>query len=145
MSVKVFDLSCDSDHVFEGWFSSQEQFEEQLLERNIGCPLCASNLIRRLPSAPRLNLGAQQETLRAAPPSATQVQAMLVRAARQIMANTEDVGERFAEEARKIHYKEVPERGIRGVATRDEAQALTEEGVRVVAVPFAEMAKEPLH
>jgi len=144
MSVRVFDLRCDADHVFEGWFASQEEFDAQFLERKIGCPLCASNVIRRLPSAPRLNLGASDQSVQAALPTAAQMQATLMRAARQIMASTEDVGERFAEEARRIHYKEVPERGIRGVASRSEAQALAEEGVRVMALPFADLAKEPL-
>ena len=144
MSVRVFDLRCDADHVFEGWFASQEEFDAQFLERKIGCPLCASNVIRRLPSAPRLNLGASDQSVQAALPTAAQMQATLMRAARQIMASTEDVGERFAEEARRIHYKEVPERGIRGVASRSEAQALAEECVRVMALPFADLAKEPL-
>jgi len=145
MSVKVFDLCCDADHVFEGWFASQEEFDTQLLDRQIGCPLCASNLVRRVPSAPRLNLGVSDEPVPAALLTNAQLRAMLVRAARQIMANTEDVGERFAEEARKIHYKEAPERGIRGVASRDEARALEEEGVQVLALPFADLAKKSLH
>jgi hypothetical protein len=145
MSVKVFDLCCDADHVFEGWFASQEEFEAQLADQKIDCPLCASNLVRRVPSAPRLNLGAGEESVQAVLPTGAQLQAMLVRAARQIMANTEDVGEHFAEEARKIHYKEVAERGIRGVASRDEARALEEEGVRVLALPFADLVKDSLH
>jgi hypothetical protein len=73
-----------------------------------------------------------------------QLQATIVRTALQIVANTEDVGERFAEEARRIHYKEAPERGIRGVASRAEAQALAQEGVRIMAFPFPELAKETL-
>ncbi len=143
--MKVFDLGCDSNHVFEGWFASQHEFDAQLADRRIGCPLCGSVRIRRLPSAARLNLGspAQSDPPRATDPA--QVQTAVVRAAMQILANTEDVGERFAEEARRIHHKEAPERGIRGVATRSEAQALEEEGVPIVAFPFPELAKETIH
>ncbi len=139
--VKVFDLSCDAGHLFEGWFASQQEFDAQLQAGKVGCPLCGSVLVRRRPSAPRLNLGAPGEAVAAAMPEPAQLQAALVKAALEVVAKTEDVGERFAEEARRIHYKEAPERGIRGVATRSEAQALAEEGVRVVALPFPELAK----
>jgi len=141
--MKVFDLCCDADHLFEGWFASQDEFDAQLLARKIGCPLCGSVLIRRRPSATRLNLGSAA-SVAAAMPDPAQLQTAFVRAAMQVIANTEDVGERFAEEARRIHYKEVPERGIRGVATRSEAEALEQEGVRIMAFPFPELAKESL-
>jgi hypothetical protein len=88
MSVKVFDLCCDADHVFEGWFASQEEFEVQLLARKIGCPLCASSLVRRVPSAPRLNLGASEESVQAALPKGAQLQEMLVRPDINIMPRT---------------------------------------------------------
>ena len=143
--MKVFDLSCDAGHVFEGWFASQHDFDSQLTARNIGCPLCGSMTVDRRPSAPRLNLGAAEPVVAAARPDVQHLQAAFVRAALQIVANTEDVGDRFAEEARRIHYKEAPERGIRGVASRAEAQDLVQEGVRIMAFPFAELAKETLH
>lgn len=142
--MKVFDLCCDADHLFEGWFASQEEFDAQLLARAIGCPLCGSVLIRRLPSASRLNLGSPAPPIAAAMPEPARLQSAVIRAALQIIENTEDVGERFAEEARRIHYKESPERGIRGVATRAEAQALEQEGVRILAFPFPELAKETI-
>ncbi len=142
--MKVFDLSCDAGHVFEGWFASQDDFDSQLTARNIGCPLCGSMTVDRRPSAPRLNLGAAEPVVLAARPDERQLQAAFVRAALQIVANTEDVGDRFAEEARRIHYKEAPERGIRGVASRAEAQELVQEGVRIMAFPFPELAKETL-
>jgi hypothetical protein len=143
--VKVFDLSCGADHLFEGWFGSQEDFDAQLLAGKVGCPLCGSTVIRRRPSAARLNLGSSSsQPVAAATPDPSQLQTAFMRAALQIVANTEDVGERFAEEARRIHYKEVPERGIRGVATRSEAQALEQEGVRIMAFPLPDLAKETL-
>jgi hypothetical protein len=139
--VKVFDLCCDAEHLFEGWFASQEDFDSQLQTRKIGCPLCGSLAISRRPSAARLNLGSAPAPIAAAMPQPAQMQAALVRAALQIIETTEDVGHRFAEEARRIHYQEAPERGIRGVATHAQAQELEEEGVRVLAFPFAELAK----
>jgi len=140
--MKVFDLCCDANHLFEGWFASQEQFDAQLLGNQIGCPMCGSASIRRRPSASRLNLGAAATPVAfpALQPAAPQ-QAALVRAALRVLADTEDVGERFAEEARRIHYKEAPERPIRGVATVEQARALEEEGVQVVALAFPELAK----
>jgi hypothetical protein len=146
MSFKVFDLSCEASHVFEGWFASQDEFDAQLRESRIECPMCGSLTIQRLPSAPRLNLGASVPAPRSAPtgPERGRLQAMFVQAARHLAATTEDVGERFAEEARRIHYKEAPERGIRGLASREEAEALIEEGVKVVAVPFGDLLKETL-
>ncbi len=140
--MKVFDLCCDVNHVFEGWFASQDEFDGQLMDGRIGCPLCGSVRIRRLPSAARLNLGSPAQPVVSPAADPAQVQTAMVRAAMQILAKTEDVGDRFAEEARRIHYKEAPERGIRGVATRSEAQALEEEGVPIVAFPFPELAKD---
>jgi len=146
MALKVFDLRCDNEHSFEGWFGSEGDFESQQARGLIECPLCGSKQIRRLPSAPRLNLGAPdvEPKQEAALPTAEQMQALLVKMAREIAANTEDVGERFAEEARRIHYREAPERGIRGVTSRQEAEALEEEGIRVMPLPFAHLLKDPL-
>lgn len=143
--MKVFDLCCDAGHLFEGWFESQDDFDAQQRDGRIDCPLCGSDLIRRRPSAPRLNLGAPSQPAGAGTPDAAEFQNAIVQAARQLIANTEDVGERFAEEARRIHYKQVRERGIRGVASRAEAQELADEGIRVMAFPFADLAKETLH
>jgi len=143
--LKVFDLCCDGEHLFEGWFASQEDFDAQLQARRIGCPLCGSVQVSRRPSAARLNLGSPAAPIAAAMPDPAQLQSALVQAAMQIIENTQDVGERFAEEARRIHYREAPERGIRGVATHAEAQALEQEGVRILAFPFAELGKGRIH
>ena len=72
------------------------------------------------------------------------LQSQWLRALRHVMSNTEDVGERFPEEARRIHYGEVEERGIRGRATREDADALREEGIEVMALPLPDAVKEPL-
>jgi len=144
--LKVFNLHCEQGHAFEGWFASAEAFDAQLAGGQLQCPVCGSTAISKALSAPRLNLGAapQQQRQVAAMPTAEQMQALFLKMAREIVASTEDVGEKFAEEARRIHYKEAPERGIRGVTSKDEAEALEEEGIKVMPMPFADLLKDPL-
>jgi hypothetical protein len=145
--VKVFNLRCEHEHAFEGWFASAEAFDSQLAAGQVQCPLCDSRSITKALSAPRLNFGAeapQQERQPAVMPTAEQLQALFLKMAREIVASTEDVGERFADEARRIHYKEAPERGIRGVTSKDEADALEDEGIKVMPMPFAGLLKGPL-
>jgi len=144
--VKVFNLRCEHAHAFEGWFASAEAFDSQLAAGQVACPLCESTAISKAPSAPRINLGAEPPPQRqaAAMPTPEQLQALFVKMAREIVANTEDVGDRFAEEARRIHYKEAQERGIRGVTSKDEAEALEEEGIQVMPLPFSKLLKEPM-
>ncbi len=148
MALKVFDLVCAHDHTFEGWFASENDFETQTEKGQLTCPMCGSADVHRKPSAARLNLGATQPKgevrQQALMPTPQQMQAAFMRIAREIAANTEDVGDQFAEEARRIHYDEAPERGIRGTTTREEAEALEEEGINVVPFPFADVLKGPL-
>lgn len=142
--MKVLNLQCQHAHAFEGWFASEEDFQGQLARGLVECPVCGDQQVAKLPSAPRLNLGAAKPEGRqdvvAAPQAA--LQAAWLQMVRQVVANTEDVGERFAEEARRIHYGESDERGIRGQATAEETQALLEEGIAVLPLPRA--LKEPL-
>ena len=143
--MKVFDLVCDKDHGFEGWFDSADAFESQLARGLVECPMCGSASVVRRPSAPRLNLSAASASGASTPvPDARALQQAWVRLARHIRENTEDVGERFAEEARRIHDPEAPARGIRGVATPSESEALAEEGIEVVSFPMPVSGKEPL-
>ena len=107
--MKVYNLCCEHDHRFEGWFSSEDDFLTQSSQHLIDCPLCGNHEIKRLPSSPRLNLSGA--TARVSDDSA-RMQDQLMDFARKVLANTEDVGNQFAEEARRIHYKEVAERGI---------------------------------
>ena len=144
MALKVFDLICANEHPFEGWFSSENDFETQMEKGQLACPMCGSIDVRKTPSAARLNFGAQPERQQALLPTPQQMQTAFLRMAREIAANTEDVGDRFAEEARRIHYEEVPTRGIRGTTTREEAAALEEEGINVMPFPFSDLVKEPL-
>lgn len=154
--MKVLDLHCAHGHVFEGWFASEDDFQGQLARGLVECPMCADTTITKRLSAPRLNLGATKPAPeRAAPPvqpgrqdvmipPEAALQATWMKAVAEVMAHTEDVGERFAEEARRIHYGEVDDRGIRGQASREETQALLEEGIAVLPLPVPPALKGPL-
>jgi hypothetical protein len=149
--MKVLDLRCAHGHGFEGWFASEEDFVQQHERGLVECPLCGDKTIGRLPSAPRLNLGATAPKSTAparsdgATPQPVTLQHMWVEAVKHVMARTEDVGERFPEEARRIHYGEAESRGIRGQASEQERAALQEEGIEVVALPVPEVLKSPSH
>lgn len=145
--MKVLDLRCGLDHRFEGWFGGDTDYESQHERGLIACPLCNSTEVTRLPSAPRLNVSGAREPVRETALVTAQAgadvvepiaaaQAAWMRAVRHMMANTVDVGPRFAEEARRIHYGEKAQRGIRGQATREEAEALRDEGIEVMSVPL---------
>jgi len=133
--MKVFDLRCAQDHRFEGWFGSEDDYASQRERGLVECPMCSSKAVERLPSAPRLNLGAsQQEMQDVVRPNDTQ--ALWLRALRHVIDHTEDVGERFADEARRIHYGEIEHRGIRGRASREQSEALADEGIEVMVLPI---------
>jgi len=142
--MKVLDLRCANGHGFEGWFASEDEFMDQNGRGLIECPMCADRVVSRMPSAPRLNLSGAREPAAQAPATAADAQAAWMQAIKQVLANTEDVGQRFAEEARRIHYGEVEVRGIRGIATPDEAKALREEGIEFASLPVPQALKEPL-
>ncbi|WP_144155767.1 DUF1178 family protein [Paraburkholderia sp. BCC1885] len=140
--MKVLDLQCPHGHRFEGWFASAEEFESQLSRKLVECPVCSATEVSRLPSAPRLNLSGATEAQASAGNS--ELQARVMRALREVLEKTENVGDRFAEEARRIHYNEAPARNIRGVTTPEDAQALVEEGIEVMPLPIPAALKEPL-
>jgi len=177
----VLNLSCAFDHGFEAWFGSASDFESQQASGLIACPACGNAQIRRLPSAPRLNLshlrrdsatGASaasapnEQALREQPladqagrdvrhsdvvarpdPSSAHqaLQAQMFQALRQMASKSENVGDRFAEEARRIHYGETEARSIRGQASRAESEALLEEGISVLPLPDIPGLNDPLH
>ncbi|MES3004075.1 MAG: DUF1178 family protein [Pseudomonadota bacterium] len=144
--MKVLNLQCAHAHGFEGWFGSEEDFQSQLSRGLVECPMCGDTGIVKLLSAPRLNLGAAEPTKRQevmTTPDAS-MQAAWLKMVRHVMENTDDVGERFPEEARRIHYGEVEERGIRGQASREETEALLEEGIGVVPLPIPKALKGPV-
>jgi len=148
--MKVLDLRCAHDHRFEGWFASEEDAQSQLSRDLVQCPVCGDHAVTRLPSAPRLNLSGSAQKPAAGeavhPTSApVTLQALYLKAVKQVLAQTEDVGERFAEEARRMHYDEAPERGIRGSATPEEVQALAEEGIETFPLVVPDALKQTAH
>jgi len=154
--MKVLNLLCGHGHVFEGWFASEDDFQSQLARALLYCPVCQSPDIRKGLSAPRLNLTCEPPPVHAghADPGQTvahandAMPAALVQAwlelSRRVVAGTHDVGERFAQEARKMHYGDVEERGIRGQATPTEVRELLDEGIDVLPLILPEASKHTL-
>lgn len=156
--MKVLDLQCEHQHEFEGWFGSEEDFQSQLSRRLVECPVCASHQVVKRLSAPRLNLSGAREPLPvtssepsggdvAVPndaSSAVQLQNAWMQMVRHVMAHTVDVGDQFAQEARKIHYGEAEERQIRGQVSLQETRELIEEGIPIMPLPIPEALKGPL-
>jgi hypothetical protein len=168
--MKVYNLACQLSHQFEGWFRSEDDFFSQQQKSILSCPVCESTEITRMPSAPYLgtkksNSGetvsekdAQQHPTKTGSPSKDamhmsadqkhvfqeKMQSTMLSLVREMMTNTEDVGESFAEEARKIHYQESPQRSIRGVATVDQAAELIDEGIEVFSLPIPPALKTTL-
>jgi hypothetical protein len=136
--VIVLNLLCDQGHHFEGWFASGEAFRDQSQSHLVHCPQCQTSGISQLPSAPHVKRGAtacatpEKAAMPVLAPAMSQLHQALVSMARQ----AENVGERFPEEARRIHYDEAPARNIRGVATLDETRELLEEGIAVLPAPI---------
>jgi len=181
--MKVLNLQCAGMHTFEGWFGSEDDYQSQRERNLVACPLCANTEVRKLPSAPRLNFGAEEPrqaksaakedssavagpvapagglpalpTLPTVPnaeamasslsqihPEAVEmVQEAWMKMVKHVIANTEDVGQNFAEEARKMHYGESEERNIRGQASVEETQDLLEEGIEVMPLPVPDALK----
>ena len=141
----IFELVCAHGHRFEGWFASGEEFARQQERTLVTCPVCDDAHIERLPSA-RVSIARGAARDNAPPAEPTEERSSPAEAAvglppealvklRELVRNTENVGRRFPEEARKIHYQEIPPRAIRGQASRDEAKALTDEGIEFTSLP----------
>ena len=135
----VFDLLCAHGHAFEGWFASGAEFDRQKEARLVTCPVCDGSDVERRPSAKvRVAKAAQAAPTPVAAPHGDAIAGIppeLLAKLREVVRNTEDVGERFPEEARKIHYDEAPARSIRGQASREEAQELADEGIEFSPLP----------
>lgn len=155
--MKVLNLQCAHGHDFEGWFASEEEYVRQLDDGLLSCPLCGDTQVQKMLSAPRLNLRAGREVQASAQPAeagaavelghtapGSPLQVQLLRAMRQVLASTEDVGERFADEARAMHNGEMEQRNIRGRTSPEVAMELIEEGIDVLPLPPLPVLKETL-
>lgn len=145
----VFDLICDRSHPFEGWFRSSSDFADQKAKGLVTCPVCATPAVEKAPMAPAV--GAKGNRVSAAPGESKQLAAgpmppkvaeafrALAAAQAKALTQSEWVGDRFAEEVRSMHYGEKDEKQVHGQASRQEAEALLDEGIKVapLLVPVA--------
>ena len=131
----VYDLICAHHHRFEGWFESPGEYKRQREGSAIRCPICDDAAIERRPTANvRVARGAARgEARREVAVAGGDGEALKLM--RRLIAQTENVGRAFPEEARKIHYDEAPKRGIRGQATVEEAEELRDEGIDFLSLP----------
>jgi hypothetical protein len=160
--MRVFNLACAQGHGFEGWFSSGDEFDRQSRQSMIACPVCDSTKIEKKLSAPAILRGgvsrttvmeAEAQKTELKPDESAKTTPQVSNAMNELMAhprfaelrqelakhvreNTVNVGEKFAEEARAMHYNEKPHKNIRGKASKQETLELLEEGIEVTPIPF---------
>ena len=134
-----YNLVCSAGHDFESWFRDAGAFDKASAAHTLACPACGSEDVRKALMAPSVSTARSREAaaLKVAAPDPRQVvmREMLKKVREHVEANADYVGDRFAEEARKIHYEEVEARGIYGEASPDEARALIEEGIEFHPLP----------
>lgn len=125
----LFSLRCSDDHVFEAWFRDGATYERQAAASEIACPQCGDTEVEKAPMAPRLARSKSE-------PSPADIRRMLQQVRKHVETNCEYVGNKFADEARKIHKGEGDKRGIYGEATDAEHRELSEEGIEVQRIPW---------
>lgn len=141
----IYDLTCDNNHRFEGWFSGPENYQEQLSRNRIECPVCGSTAVTRLPHTCAVHLKKEAAPAPAASrsgpvmPAPGQLKEALIRVHHYIRSSFEDVGAHFAEEARRIHEGEIDGRPIYGTATAEEREALDDDRIPYMTLPKPEL------
>lgn len=137
-----YDLVCEHEHGFDGWFRDSAAYDAQLAAGEIACPVCGSARIEKqlmTPGIPakgnRRDGRAKQSVAMPGDPRAKALAEMVRKLRRHVQENADYVGERFPEEARRIHYEEVEPRGIYGEASPDEVSSLVDEGIEVHPLP----------
>jgi len=128
-------LQCEKDHEFDGWFPSSEGFDAQVAAGDVLCPHCGSPNVRKALMAPSIGKSAGKAVAPAPADMAQKMSMMMLALKKHVEENCDYVGDKFAEEARRIHYGESEHRDIYGEATPDEARELIEEGVEVAPLP----------
>lgn len=137
----VFDLRCQSGHVFEAWFGSSAAFEEQRARNLVGCPVCSDTAVEKAVMAPNVVPKGNTRT-EVTPQTVKAALNTLAAAQRQVLAGSQWVGTNFAKEARAMHVGEQEQAAIHGQATVQEAKALVEEGVPIVPLPLPVLPPE---
>lgn len=133
----VFDLKCKDGHVFEAWFPDSKAFEKQKAKKAVVCPVCGNRRVTKAPMAPNIASGKAREGEKAQQhPHAKDMMVMLSKLRQEVEKNCDYVGNKFPEEARKIHYGETEKRNIYGEASKEDAESLAEEGVEFQRIPW---------
>lgn len=142
----VYDLICQKNHRFEGWFPNFESYQEQAAQGQITCPACGTTDVEKLPHACAVHLKREDNRPQPAaekppsePASEADAKELLLRLHHYVRANFEDVGPRFAEEARRIFHGQAEQRPIHGTSTPEDRQELDEEEIPYVALPKPEL------
>jgi hypothetical protein len=134
--VITYSLACENQHKFDAWFRSAEAYEEQHAKGIVTCPICGSAKVDKALMAPAVSrITSDKLSLSSGHPMQAEIREFLRAMRKKVMAEADYVGDRFAEEARKIHFKEADPRGIYGEATRDEVAELIEEGIDFLPLP----------
>jgi hypothetical protein len=141
--MMIFDLRCASGHVFEGWFGSSADYEAQREGGLVACPICGSAEVEKAPMAPRL-AGNAEAAEQPSPQAMKEMLAEMAGLQKKLLEKSDNVGDRFPDEARAIHLGEADARAIHGRATRADAAELIEDGVPVspLLFPVAEPGEE---
>lgn len=131
-----FSLHCDHEHEFEAWFRNNDDFDTQKKRGFVECPACGSKKVEKALMAPSVSTGRKKEKIALAMGEAQkQAMAQLKALSEKMRENADYVGDKFADEARKIHYGETEARGIYGEATPEEAKGLLDDGVEFMPIP----------
>ncbi len=150
----IYDLICEHEHSFEGWFKSTEDYNRQLAEQMLCCPMCESSQVRKVPTASFVvtrdthnsRNSASSESMKPIENNVKQQTiAKLSQLASYLIKNTEDVGRNFTEETKKMHYGETEQKSIRGQATLEEVKEMNEEGIDIIALPGTIIEKDKLN
>jgi hypothetical protein len=141
----VYQLACENDHFFEGWFASSEACERQASAGQLLCPTCSSAAVRKLPSAPYVKGSTSPVHAPASEDDAKLRREALAALRNYLVANTDNVGRKFAEVARRMHYEEEARRDIRGQVTGEEAHELHEEGIEAFLISGDVLPSEEIH
>jgi hypothetical protein len=134
--VIQYSLQCAKGHSFDAWFKNAAAYDEQKARGIVSCAVCGDGQVEKAPMAPAVaRTDHERRTVAAVHPEAAKIREMLRGYRRKVMSEADNVGDRFAEEARKIHFEEVEARGIYGQASQDEIAALIEDGVDFMPLP----------
>jgi hypothetical protein len=144
----LYDLTCPDDHAFESWFRNSGAVEKLIKAGQVACPVCGSTKVHKAPMAPRIGKSSSQDAEAPSEAKNGELVAAMEKAAtainqlREVIEkNFDNVGGKFSEEARRMHYGESKKRGIYGDASAEETRALIDEGINVRAIPWSRRDK----